>query len=72
MATPPTLPETVPPTPFPRQYLRPREITEMTGQSKSKVYKSLRDGDLCGHRIGGTWLIHVDDLQRWIEGGRHD
>lgn len=52
---------------LPRTYLRPREITEVTGASLTKIYSSLHNGDLRGSRIGRTWIVHVDDLKRWIE-----
>jgi excisionase family DNA binding protein len=72
MPTTQTLTESPPSVHFPRQYIRPREVTELTGLSKSKVQRSLQTGELRGHRVGGTWLIHVEDLRSWIEGGSHD
>jgi excisionase family DNA binding protein len=71
-ASDPTAPHPIPTSQFLREYVLPREISEMTGLSKSKFFRSLQSGELRGHRLGGTWLIHVDDLRHWIEGGRDD
>lgn len=51
-----------------RWYIRPNDVVERTGLSKSKVFAALYSGELRGFRRGKSWLIPVEELRRWVEG----
>ncbi len=56
-----------PPSPYGDRYsLRPAEIAELHGLSKGVVYAALVAGTLRGSRIGRTWVVPVDEVDRWI------
>jgi len=48
-------------------YYRVREICEMTGLSKPKVFQALKQGKLRGIKLDGTLLIPADSLQRYLD-----
>ncbi len=49
-----------------RYSLRPTEIADLHGLSKGVVYAALERGALHGSRIGRTWVVAVDEVERWI------
>ncbi|MGI8485994.1 MAG: helix-turn-helix domain-containing protein [Thermomicrobiales bacterium] len=51
-----------------RSHLRPIEIAQCTGLSKSFVMNEIWSGRLRGHRIGRAWLVSVEEFDRWIQG----
>jgi excisionase family DNA binding protein len=53
---------------LPRQFLRPSEVVQLTGLSKSTVFAALYSGELKGHRVGRAWLVAVEDVERWVRG----
>ena len=48
-------------------YYRVREICEMTGMSKPKVFQALKQGKLRGIKLDGTLLIPADSLKRYLD-----
>ena len=48
-------------------YFRVREICEMTGVSKPKVFQALKQGKLRGIKLDGTLLIPADSLHRYLD-----
>ncbi len=51
-----------------RSHLRPIEIVQRTGLSKSFVMNEIYTGRLKGHRIGRAWLVPIEEVDRWIRG----
>lgn len=51
-----------------RSHLRPIEIVQRTGLSKSFVMNEIYAGRLKGHRIGRAWLVAIEEIDRWIQG----
>lgn len=50
-----------------RLYYRVRELCDLTGLSKSKVFQLLRAGKLEGVKIDGTLLITAASIERFLE-----
>ena len=48
-------------------YFRVREICEMTGLSKPKVFQALKQGKLRGIKLDGTLLIPAESLHRYLD-----
>ena len=46
--------------------LRPLEVAELLGISKSKVYELLASGALPSIRIGSSIRVPVAELKKWI------
>jgi predicted DNA-binding transcriptional regulator AlpA len=46
------------------------EAVEMTGLSRSRLYKLIKSGDIEIAKIGGATVVMVDSLQSFIEGQR--
>ena len=47
--------------------LRPAEVAELLGMSRSRVYELARAGDLAGVvRLGGSVRVHRPTLERWL------
>jgi len=51
-----------------RSHLRPMEIVQRTGLSKSFVMAEIYAGRLKGNRIGRAWLVSVEAFERWTCG----
>lgn len=50
-----------------RWYLRPREVSRLTGLSESEIYRSIYAGSLPALRYRSrVWLIRRGDVERWI------
>lgn len=57
-------------------WLTVAEAVTYTKRAKTTVHEALRDGSLLGSQpmrngkplAGGKWLIHRDDLDRWVRG----
>lgn len=49
-----------------------KTATTYSGYSARTILDALRDGSLKGAQRteGGTWRIHVDDLDAWLRGER--
>ena len=50
-----------------RRYYRVRDICEITGLSKAKVFLALKQGKLRGLKLDGTLLIPADSFQEYID-----
>ncbi len=50
-----------------KKFYRVREICEMTGLSKSKVFQALKLGKLRGIKLDGTLLIPADSLHQYLD-----
>jgi len=48
------------------RFYRVRQITEMTGISKGKVFQALRSGRLQGLKLDGVLLIPAESLDAWL------
>jgi excisionase family DNA binding protein len=55
-----------------RRYLRPMDVVQQTGLSKSTVMAALWSGHLEAYRMGRAWLIPSAAVDRWIRGGGED
>lgn len=53
-----------------RRYVRPIEVVQITGLSKSAVMAALWSGELEGYQKGRAWVIPVEAVDRWILGDR--
>ncbi len=51
-----------------RRYVRPAEVVQMTGLSKSAVMAALWSGQLEAYQKGRAWLIPVEAIDRWVRG----
>ncbi len=54
-----------------RKYIRPADVVQQTGLSKSAVMEALWSGELTAFRKGRAWLIPVEAVDRWIRGDGH-
>lgn len=50
------------------RFVRPRDVVEATGLSKSTVMAALRSGQLKGVRYGRAWLVPVSAVEEWLRG----
>jgi excisionase family DNA binding protein len=46
--------------------LRPSELAEAMGISRSKAYELIASGDVPSIRIGGNVRVPLDALRKWI------
>ena len=53
-----------------KRYYRVREICEMTGLSKPKVFQALKAGKLQGLKLEGTLLIPARSLDAYLESAK--
>lgn len=49
-----------------RLLLRPAEVADSLGLSRSKVYALIAERSLPSVRLGGRTLVPADALRRWI------
>lgn len=49
-----------------QRFYRVRQIMEMTGISKGKVFQALRSGRLKGLKLDGVLLIPAESLDAWL------
>jgi excisionase family DNA binding protein len=52
--------------PTPRLLLRPREVADAIGVSKSKAYELIAAGAIPSIKIGGSVRVPLDQLREWI------
>ena len=51
-----------------RLYLRPREVSKMTGLSESEVYRAIYAGELMAVKYKSrAWLISRAAVESWID-----
>jgi excisionase family DNA binding protein len=50
--------------------LRPKEVVEALGLSRSNVYQMLAAGEIPSIRVGRCLCVSVTDLESWIESQR--
>lgn len=50
--------------------VRIREAVRLSGLSRSRVYELMRSGDIEFAKVGGSTLILLDSLRRFIERSR--
>lgn len=50
-----------------RMLLRPREVAQATGYSRSKTYELIAAGVIPSMRVGKCVRVPVDALRKWIE-----
>ncbi len=50
--------------------IRIREAVRLSGLSRSRVYELMRSGDIEFAKVGGSTLILLDSLRRFIERNR--
>jgi excisionase family DNA binding protein len=50
----------------PKRFYRVREICQMTGLSKGKVFQALKEGRLQGLKLEGVLLIPVDSFEGYL------
>lgn len=55
-----------------RSHLRPMEIVQRTGLSKTYVMTEIYKGHLRGYKVGRAWLVPVEEVDRWIRGEDED
>ena len=58
--------------PATRTHLRPAEVAARTGLSKSAVFHALYTGKLRATRVGRAWLVPIEAVQEWLDGGGQD
>lgn len=51
-----------------RLLLKPPEVAEALGLSRSRVYELLASGELPALRIGSSVRVSVEALRRWVDG----
>lgn len=51
-----------------RRYVRPADVVNASGLSKSTIMQALWSGELEAIRKGKAWLIPVDAVDRWLRG----
>lgn len=51
-----------------RQWVRPSDVSVMTGLSPSTVFRALYSGELQGHQRGRSWLIPLEAVTAWVRG----
>lgn len=49
-----------------KMLLRPREVAEATGYSRSKTYALIASGDIPSMKVGRSLRVPVDALRQWI------
>ena len=49
-----------------RQFYRVRDVTEITGVSKGKVFQALKSGRLKGLKLDGVLLIPAESFEDWV------
>lgn len=61
---------TAAPTPPPGPWLLAGDAATRARCGRREIIAALNDGSLRGYqrRAGGTWRIHVDDLDAWLRG----
>jgi excisionase family DNA binding protein len=50
------------------RYVRPKDAARISGLSRSAIFAALWSGELRAFRKGRSWLIAIEDLDRWIRG----
>ena len=55
-----------------RVWLTVDEASQRTGIGKTDIYEALRSRKLPGSQNGkgGSWRVHMDDLDQWMRDGR--
>jgi excisionase family DNA binding protein len=53
------------PTPAPIAYT-PEQAAAVTGRSRSRIYKALKDAELTARKDGKATLLEHDELCRWV------
>lgn len=54
------------PAPIQKRFYRVREICEMTGLSKPKVFQALKEGKLEGFKLEGVLLITAESFESYL------
>lgn len=49
-----------------KMLLRPREVVDVTGYSRSMVYALIASGEIPSVRVGRTVRVPTDALKQWI------
>lgn len=49
-----------------RKYVRPIEVVQQTGLSRSAVMGALWSGELRAFRKGRAWLIPIEEVDDWV------
>lgn len=52
-----------------RRAYRPKEVAELYGLGLQTVYDALSRGDLAGRQVGRSWVIPVEAIEDWLNGG---
>lgn len=46
--------------------MTPDEVAELTGLSRSAVYRGLATGEIPGIRVGRRWVLLRPTIERWL------
>ncbi len=49
-----------------REFLRPHEVAQKLGISRSLVLRNLRSKRLPGFKLGKAWLVRASELDRYL------
>lgn len=50
------------------RYIRPADVVKQTNLSKTTVMEAIWSGDLEAYRVGRSWLIPAEAVDRWVRG----
>ena len=51
-----------------QRYLRVLQVATQVGVSAATVRRAIQSGDLEGYRVGDTWVIPIEAVDRWVRG----
>jgi len=50
-----------------QELLTVEEVAKILRVSKDTVWRLLRNKELAGYRVSGSWRIHPDDLKKYLD-----
>ena len=53
------------------QILTLKEVAAYLRLAEKTAYRLASEGKLPGFKVGGSWRIKKDDLEKWIESQKH-
>lgn len=53
------------------EFLAPQEVAELLRVSVYTVRRWIKEGDLPAYKVGRSWRIDQEELERWLDAQRH-